>query len=123
MSYEGSEEHLCENGHRWEIGCRYDWDDEGELTCPYAHCGKKSVWYHSIDDTNCDSVGTIPEEIWEKFLIAPVQTKECPTCHHKEVIELARYKIPATTREELARLEHYWDAVGNRWRKVGDYGR
>lgn len=102
MSYEGREEHICKNGHRWEIGCQY-----GEGPEPKCFCGAESVWCHNIDDTNCDAVGEIPEKEWEKFLISPVQTEECDKCHHVKVTAAPTYRVP--TLKELRAMEHHYD--------------
>lgn len=103
MSYEGSEEHLCENGHRWTIDCRYAFE-ESAPPCPT--CQAPSVWIHHIDDTNCDSVGYIPEEEWAKLC---THQGVVVVCDHgfPHIKEPARYRVP--TEEELRAMEHYWD--------------
>lgn len=103
MSYEGREEHLCKNGHRWMIDCRYAWIDEEPVKCPAVGCTESSVWCHAIDDTNCDAVGFIPEEEWKKMLIEPAKVEECDKCHHVKVVAEERYRIP--TKAQLWAME------------------
>lgn len=45
MSYEGSVEFLCQNGHRSVIGC---WDDAPKA----CRCGARMAYRHAIDHTN-----------------------------------------------------------------------
>ena len=47
MSYEGSVEFLCKNGHHWDTDCYMEADNE---LCP--RCGEPKVWRHAIDETN-----------------------------------------------------------------------
>jgi hypothetical protein len=102
VSYEGREEHLCGNGHRWTIGCTYMSSEV--VNCP--HCQTPSVWAHGIDDTNCDSVGEIPDTEWAKFQLT---SDVYVTCDHgfPHLKEAATYRIP--TEDELRNAEHYWD--------------
>lgn len=54
MSYEGTEEYICENKHYWALDALFEaWQENGQL-CP--HCGAPVKWQHSIDETNgiCD---------------------------------------------------------------------
>lgn len=57
MSYEGSKEVLCANGHYWVVDC---WDDDPE-TCD--RCGAPITHTHAIDETNgpcSDDPSTLP---------------------------------------------------------------
>ena len=47
MSYEGSREFLCANGHHSVFEC---WDDDP----PVCRCGAPMTFAHSIDHTNGD---------------------------------------------------------------------
>lgn len=106
MSYEGREEHLCKNGHRWEIPCHYVFAEAPADLCPV--CSEPSVWYNAIDDTNCDAVGTIPDEEWAKLLITPERRETC-NLGHSHIMEHAQYRQP--TQEELEGMRHCWDGV------------
>lgn len=63
MSYEGYEQHICANGHLF-----YNYDiyyfERPTIVC---HCGADSVWQNSVDDTNCDANGYIPEELFRHY--------------------------------------------------------
>lgn len=63
MSYEGYEQHICANGHLF-----YNYDiyyfEGPTIVC---HCGADSVWQNSVDDTNCDENGYIPEELFRRY--------------------------------------------------------
>ena len=105
MSYEGSEEHLCEVGHRWTIPCQYGSYEEAPM-CPEPSCGHPSVWFHGIDDTNCDAVGYIPETSWEGLVIDPGVRNRCGECQSYYGTP-PRYRIP--TPEELLTIQTYRD--------------
>lgn len=56
MSYEGSVEYICENGHRTMTDCYAEIE-----RC--RRCGSRFKWRHSIDETNgviVDDPGTYP---------------------------------------------------------------
>lgn len=102
MSYEGDEEHLCENGHRWTIPCQYS--DDLTPACPV--CKAPSAWVHGIDHTNSDSTGIIPEPLWDPLTIEAETQKTCEHCGETKRTP-ARYRQP--TRDELKAMEHTWD--------------
>lgn len=108
MSYEGYEEHLCKNGHRFSIPCQYAFGDMEEVKCQF--CNEHSVWFNAVDQTNCDEYGAIQEADWEKFLIEPTKTETCSSCNHTKVISEARYRIP--TKEELKNILTMMDSDG-----------
>lgn len=101
MSYEGREDHLCQIGHRWSTSCY----DSGTV-CP--RCGGPSVWSNAVDDTNGNALGTIPEETWVQFLVAPEQSEIC-NLGHSHVVQPALYRPP--TRHEQQAARHYWDGT------------
>lgn len=104
MSYEGTEQHICENGHLWEQGCTYSMD-ESDSHCPY--CKAKSAFCNQIDDTNCDQIGIIDQADWDAhFLVKAAVVKEC-NLGHKHTIEQAIYRVP--TRAEAERYRQYYD--------------
>lgn len=77
MSYEGREQHICSNGHLFEMdGCK-----------------AKSVWENMIDDTNGGSVGEIMESEFNKLLISPAVIETCNLGHQHQTSP-AIYKIP-----------------------------
>lgn len=102
MSYEGYEQHICENGHYFTCDALFMFDTR-ETTCP--HCQSKSAWVNAVDETNADGVGYIPEEtLKEKFLIKEAEYKTCNlNCEH--LISPAVFRIP--TKEETKPLETY----------------
>ena len=55
MSYEGSLQRLCRIGHYSNVSVY----DDGPEQCD---CGAGFVWTNSVDETNGDHVGVIPEE-------------------------------------------------------------
>lgn len=93
MSYSGSVEFLCEQGHRSVIDC---WDEEPEK----CRCGAKIAYRHSIDHTNGvveDDPSTMPapvteigyDDIWKED-------------HHGNKFAVKAYKF----------------RPGNHWRKI-----
>jgi len=104
MSYEGSEEYLCKNGHLWGGPSLYGSADPG--LCP--DCKTPIVWSHSIDDTNCDAWGIVLKEEWDKLLVSPAKVATC-NLGHQHVVEASRYRQP--TKEELKMMKRYWDSV------------
>ena len=111
MSYEGFEQHICENGHLFEIGCSFSMEDE-EVFCP--HCQKESVWYNMVDDTNCDRMGVITPEEFNKLLISPEKFETC-SLNHRHLISAATYKIPQKND-----LKHFfWD--GSKYVEISPY--
>jgi hypothetical protein len=89
MSYEGYVKALCQNGHQDR------WDAYDNRTFCY-HCNAPIVWRAYVDQTNCDLNPETGLE-WGDVLLeeqAPAVFETCPHCHHSELIEPARYKIP-----------------------------
>lgn len=107
MSYEGREEHICGNGHRFMTPCSYG----GSLLpkCPY--CEQRSVWSHNIDDTNGDEVGFVPEEEWKQFEVTPEETAVC-NLGHRHVTKAATYLVPSVS--QLRQMEHRWDEAARK---------
>lgn len=94
MSWEGYYQVLCANGHPSST-----YPHDGDEAC---RCGAPIVWTHTVDLTNGCECGDsldvpvngcpahpLPLDVKEKAV-----TKECPTCHHVEVVKEATYKIP-----------------------------
>lgn len=115
MSYEGEEEHLCKNGHRWAMPCQYSFG-EIDTQCPY--CPEVSAWSNSIDHTNGESFGEIPEEEWKKLEISGgcICTCSCGNVHTKEE---PRYRIP--TEAELKKMRHFWNSETDQYSLVEEY--
>jgi hypothetical protein len=63
MSYEGYAQVLCDNGHLYETGDDYMPQED----CP--HCGRPPCWVNPVNDTNCDAVGRIPEELFKLLFL------------------------------------------------------
>lgn len=97
MSYEGREQHICSNGHLFEMDCQYNMYSEDRSTyCPEYGCKAKSVWENMIDDTNGGSggsVGEIMESEFNKLLISPAVIETCNLGHQHQTSP-AIYKIP-----------------------------
>ncbi len=91
MSYEGREQHICANGHLFEMNCQYSYDDEHETPCPY--CKAKSMWTNHIDDTNGEAYGEILQSEFDRILIKPAVYKAC-NMGHEHLISEATYSIP-----------------------------
>lgn len=94
MSYEGSEQHLCANGHLYEIDCY--------ITGIGCDCGAESVFYNSVDDTNGERYGWIPPWEWIKLELTPIKLETC-NLHFTHITEEPTYKVP--DKPELIR---YW---------------
>ena len=103
MSYEGYTQFLCPVGHRWTEPENYG---EGPVPrCP--HCNVAPAWQNSVDDTNVDAYGIIPEPIWKTLEISPEVAQTC-NLGHSHITVPARYRRP--TDEELPKLKHRWDS-------------
>src|ERR1700744_2306542 len=96
MSYEGRVQFICENGHLDTVSEPYG----GEVQCPT--CKGKVAWENSVDDTNCDAYGLIPDEEFAKVLVEPEVVEYC-NLGHRHVTADAVYRIPK--EDELRR--HY----------------
>ena len=94
MSYEGSKQHICMNGHR------FDTDYGQNNICPF--CKKRSAFINYVDHTNGDSYGTIVD--WSSFLISP-EVKETCSLGHEHVMVHAIYRIPSD--KECQKLRCY----------------
>ena len=99
MSYEGTEEILCENGHHEAFDC-YMAPNLNSWKC--GVCGKKAVWWNAIDETNGidEDTGVCPGTV-ELELVKdsnePLTT--CPTCKCN-TYEIPVYKIPESGRRD-----------------------
>lgn len=98
MSYEGYEQHICQNGHRFDTGCG-DWMDESVEACPI--CQALSVWWNGVDDTNCDECGVIRD--WDSLLLTAQQTEVC-NLGHTHVTKHATYRVPNEEEAEALRV-------------------
>ncbi len=55
MSYEGTEEFICDLGHYWTADAltfMYADGEEKERTMTCSHCKGRAKWWSSIDETN-----------------------------------------------------------------------
>lgn len=104
MSYEGYEQHICKNGHYFEVDAIYGYD--AEVFCDY--CRGPSAWMNGVDDTNGDNMGIIPIPLLrEKFLIKDVVVQICNLGHSHTMSE-AVFRVP--TKEETNPLRHYYNS-------------
>lgn len=101
MSYEGYEQHICANGHRYD-GM---WNPVAALRdqCP---CGAKSAWHNNVDQTRGEEYGYIPPEEFAKLLIAEAGDV---TFRIPKFRELHRYWRPLEKNGELTKLYRYWE--------------
>lgn len=100
MSYEGYTQNLCENGHRFDVDVHARYGKEP--LCPI--CGRRAAWSNSVDETNCEAAGFIPEEEWDHFLHTREETEVC-NLGHTHIVKHATYLIP--TEEQAAPLRTY----------------
>lgn len=98
MSYEGYEQAICANGHLSRI------ENYQAKDLQYCFCGIYFVWRNPVDDTNMDSYGIIPDEVFQKFLLTPEKPCKCK-CGHTHIGEEATYRVPSAEETEKAR--HY----------------
>lgn len=99
MSYEGYEQHICQNGHYFETDCSYFSNSE---LCPW--CQATSAFINSVDCTNGDNDGIILDSVWDEFLICPAVKQTC-NLGHEHIVRQATYRIP--TQEELKKIRVY----------------
>lgn len=123
MSYEGSIQYLCKNGHYYELDAGVFMggfaDDEGlkkQLACPT--CGEQPAWENSVDDTNGDAVGLID---MEQFVSLTAKTCMCSCCGNVHVTEQTRYRIP--TEKETKAAQTYWDGTSQTYKPLIDLER
>lgn len=103
MSYEGHEQVVCKNGHYYRRAASYNIFSEDGEKCP--SCQATDGWHNNVDDTNCDSYGEIPFELFEaRFLVSKAVGKMCDMGHYHELTP-AVYRVP--TREETRHMRHY----------------
>ena len=109
MSYEGYEQHICAKGHRFDTDCGHMFDHREDK----CHCGAKSVFCNSVDDTNCISFGIIPESEWEKLQLTPAKQQTC-NLGHVHVVEEATYRVPENGGRDI----QYYRKAASRWEDV-----
>lgn len=88
MSYEGYEEHICENGH---LFCASAYEGS-----PVCDCGARSVYMHAIDETNYEPI-EMEYKVKEEALF-----ETCPCCGNKKLIRKETYFIPTKADEDAA---------------------
>lgn len=106
MSYEGYDQHLCETGHLFTTDCYTSFQD---AKCP---CGKKSVFYNVVDQTNGEDWGFIPQEEWDKLKLQDEIKKQCDLGQWHTIQE-ATYRKP--TLKEKADMQRY--RRGGKWKR------
>lgn len=106
MSYEGHNQFICKNGHRFNAPESYG---NADNRCDV--CGQEPAWCNSVDDTNCESDGIILD--FSSLMIEPAKSEVC-NLGHVHVTQHARYRIPS--QEEAQALRHYWD--GEQYHKL-----
>ncbi len=88
MSFEGFYQAICKNGHLFNFGVTYEWDEETKEVCPY--CKEHVAWWNLVDDTNCDRAGFI-----HKFEeLTPTVFETCQCCGHSKRVKEPTFKIP-----------------------------
>jgi len=99
MSYEGRIQVICQNGHYGVREASYDLDTE-EASC---QCGAKLAWFNSVDDTNCEAWGEIPETVLqEKFMVSDEMVQVCNLGHSHIVIPRI-YRVPSEEEAKALR--------------------
>lgn len=98
MSYEGFEQHICDAGHRFDVGSGHQFSEA--IICD---CGKPSSWVNYVDQTNGPSEGVIPEEAFDKLQLTPAVFEECGTCKHRKQTAEATYRIPTHDETDAMR--------------------
>lgn len=114
MSYEGFEQHICENGHLFEKVCDYAFC-ETESKCPT--CNAKSVWYNAVDQTNGEEYGVILAGEWERFKLSDGVVKVL-NCGCPHTIKKATYRVPSP--DEVKEIRSWYDIDKDVWRKCED---
>ena len=100
MSYEGYEQHICKNGHRFDTGCSF-WSE----TAPKCDiCKAESAFSNAVDTTNCDEYGCIVD--WSSLLLTAEVVETC-NLEHMHVTKHETYRIPS--EEEHTNLRTYHD--------------
>jgi hypothetical protein len=107
MSYEGYEQHICAAGHRFNIDCVSQFDDEDNPPCDW--CNEESVFCNPVDQTNCESFGEIQADDWLKLRLTPQVIEEC-NLGHEHLTKPATYRIPS--KEELKSMRKFFDENG-----------
>lgn len=110
MSYEGYEQHICNNGHLYNSPSSIMVDSE------HCHiCGAQSAWINMVDDTNGESVGIILD--FSKFELFPAKTETCNCCGNAKVTP-AIYRIP--NKNEAKKLRNFWDRDINNYAPLNE---
>jgi len=96
MSYEGYDQHICENGHQFSLDAmNYD-NYMGNAKCHI--CKAESVWSLAVDQTNDEGFP------YTNFVeIEPKKHETCEHCGHTKLISEATYRVP--TEEEMKQYE------------------
>lgn len=105
MSYEGSIQVLCANGHCNHIPEDYQggpWE-KGSVVRKCHNCGVDVVWANHVDETNGPPQGIID---MTPFLVSP-EVKERCNLGHEHVVKEALYRIPS--KEEAKKARQYFD--------------
>ncbi len=108
MGWEGYSQNFCENGHFFRAAMGPG-EDEDVTACA---CGAAISRSNIVDDTNCDAVGVIPDEVLAALLIREQKTELC-NLGHIHVVERAVYRIPS--EEEFEAVQHRWDYVNEKF--------
>jgi hypothetical protein len=104
MSYEGYEQHLCQNGHRFDVHL-------GEtLSCP--ECEAPSAFCNSVDQTNGEEWGAILGGSWETLRVTSEEYEAC-NLGHQHLVKPATYRAP--TPEELKSFRHWYEPYLGEW--------
>lgn len=95
MSYEGTVQVLCANGHYSECD-HWGWaedrlDGKAAVCC---HCGAAIVWENEVDDTNGFSDGYVS---LDSFMVSPV------VYVGETIVKRAVYRIPSQEETAAAR--------------------
>ena len=118
MSYEGSVQLICENGHLTLEDTYYH--DMTETNPECSVCKGKILWENHVDETNGESVGLILRNDMDKyFKIQEEKFETCPTCNHTHRTQPNLYRIP--TKEETDNLQTITDFEANKVTYLKDF--
>lgn len=108
MSYEGYVQNICKNGHYFSSSD--SWGSEHDETC---ECGSAAAWKNSVDDTNGQSYGEIPDGILRKFYMRTDDVVKVCDLGHRHVVQERTFRIPG---EEAQDLRHLRPDSNDDWR-------
>ena len=115
MSYEGYVQCVCKNGHFFSHPETYG--GNSEVGCPT--CDANPAFNNSVDETNGESTGYIPPELFAKKFLITAEVSEVCNLGHSHITSPAIYRIP--TNDEAKELRHYFDDTDMEYHLLSKY--